>query len=98
MPGPVAAGLSIGALFYYARQVAREAKMNEIRAKTMAEASQRRAMEEEMSRQNNLQRMRAITQAQLGSQLAQSQVPFGSYYGGIDSAPMATYIARSAGM
>lgn len=98
MPGPVAAGLSIGALFYYARQVAREAKMHEIRAKTMAVATQNRVAQEGMSRQQNLQRMRSITQAQLGSQLAQSGVPYGSYYGGADSVPMSTFIARSAGM
>lgn len=93
-----AGGLSIGALFHYARQTAREAELNQMRARTMASESQRRAIGERMAREANLSRMRSITQAQLGGVLAQKGVQFGSYYGASGSVPVAAHISQAAGM
>lgn len=94
-----AGGLSIGALFHYARQTAREAKLNQMRAQTMSNESQRRAVGERMARQANLQRMRSIAQTQLGGMLAQSGVPFGGgLYGATGGVPMSAHISQAAGM
>lgn len=93
-----ALGVSIGALFHYARQASREAKMNEMRAITMARESRKRAIEEKMSREHNLQRMRSITQAQLGAHLARSGTPFGSYYGPAGSVGMSAHVSNAAAM
>ena len=64
----------------------------------MANEAQRRAIGERMAREANLQRMRSVTQAQLGGMLARQGVPFGSFYGPSGSVPMATYVSQAAGM
>lgn len=71
-------GIAIGVVFMMARRAAaREASLAEHRTRTMLEESQRRADLEGRARAESLGRMRAITNAQLTSQISGSRIPAG---------------------
>jgi len=73
MPGKIE-GVAIGDLFNMARRAAREAKMHEMRAATMAAATKKKALSESMAQNRSLSRMRAQTRAQLGIGMQQAGV------------------------
>ncbi len=94
MPGRV---FTISTLFALARRAAREAKMDEVRAKTEMAAREKRQLSENTSRQKNLDRMRVTTGAQMRMGLASSGVsPMLTMGGGMGDGIHASHIQQAA--
>lgn len=82
----VGKAFTIGILFALARRASRETKMEELRLKTTTATRESRAVQEQVSRERNLQQMRATSNAQLQMGLAERGV-----------SPMLTMGGRSGG-
>lgn len=70
MPTKGQASIPVAAFFLMTRRVTRAAKMEEIRAATMAHGAEHQARMERTARSQNLQRMRDTTNAQLNMEMA----------------------------
>lgn len=90
-------GLTIGGLFALTRRAAREERLAELR---MHAYHRRRQMDERVSQDRNLARMREITSAQLGSTLMQRGVSPMALMAqrSPDSPETAAYVAQAAAM
>jgi hypothetical protein len=94
-----AAGIAIGALFALIKHETLREEYQRRAVMTRYMDAQRAATQEAIARQGNLERMRQMTQSQLGMTMAERGVPYGFYGGaGGGGAPMAAYVARSGGV
>lgn len=88
---------TIGILFALARRAARETELDELRLKTTMAGREGRQMQEQAARGENLQQMRAASNAQLRMSLADSGVsPMLTMGGGAGGGVQAAHIQRAA--